>query len=64
VGHQRHAEMELDQQQVLHVYNLLLSFSEEGEKRIVKPYSEREDFWQFYAPYRHQHRTVSLLFLA
>jgi len=32
-------------------------------KRIVKPYSEREDFWQFYSLYRHQHRTVWPLFL-
>jgi len=56
--------MERHQQEFFRVYNLLLlSFSEEGEKRIVKPYSEREDFWQFYVLCRHQHGTVSPLFL-
>jgi len=31
---------------------------EEGEKQTVKPNSGQVDFWQSYALYRHQHRTV------
>jgi len=56
-GHQWHVQSERRQEKVLHEKDPP-SILEEGEKQTVKPNSGQVDFWQSYAPYKQQHRTV------
>ena len=57
-----HVESKRNQLKVLHE-NDPLSILEERETLTVKLYSGHVDYWQLYAPYRQQHRTVSPPFL-